>query len=166
MKMNNILRKTTINLFYKNDLIKFNEIDNYVYGLEVLLLKIAHTSVFILFGILNKNLLSLLLFLYLFSYIRARIHGYHANTRIKCLLLSLIMCFILCLGLVYKFPKREILLFMNLITTLLICKIIPKSSPFLFSLTMLVFFAPNKIINPIFFAEFFSLILYYLEINK
>lgn len=161
MERDNILKKTVILLYYKKNLIELNDIESYVYGLEVLLLKFTHTLIFLVFGILNNNLPSVLVFLYLFSYIRSRIHGFHAKTRSQCLLYSIIMCIILNIGLIYKLPNNEII-FINMIFTIILCKIIPKSAPFLISIEILLLLLPYNLLYSIFVAELFSLLLYYI----
>ena len=99
------------NQLYKNHYINSRELDEYRYGIELFLSKIAHfTGIFItsflikgFYGVLTGILFSLF-----FINLREHSGGYHSSTRIKCFFISILMTFML---LLYIMDQNYIVLF-------------------------------------------------------
>ena len=72
-----------------NDIIKFDDVSVYQYGLEVLIMTIAKFTGLFLIGLLTGYLIETIVFILAFSSIRIYAGGYHASTVFKCFMLSL-----------------------------------------------------------------------------
>ena len=80
-----------VNFIIKNsdDEIKNQEILKY--GLELLILKTFFVSILLIIGILSGNILESIVFTVSFSQIRSISGGYHAKSRLSCLIISVLL---------------------------------------------------------------------------
>lgn len=79
------------NLMLKKNLISSDDVEIYEYGLELLQLKIIHMSFILLIGLCLGYLLEVIVFILSFFTLRANIKGYHAKTRIACIIISIMI---------------------------------------------------------------------------
>lgn len=85
-----------INYLIKKNFIVEDEKEEYLYGIEVLELKILHTVGIIAISIINHRFIEMILFLTFYSYIRSIIGGFHAKTRVACFVISIMMAAFTC----------------------------------------------------------------------
>ena len=83
--MNKIARKIAQDLVV-NEIIDNAQIEEYAYGLEVVLLKAVNYSTIIALAIMMKRLMPTLFFLISYIGLRGRTGGYHAKSAIHCYL--------------------------------------------------------------------------------
>lgn len=161
-----MIHKLTEYLFYKKNLIEYDEIEEYKYGLEVMILKLIHFLLFFIFGIIHNCLIPLIIFLMIFSHIRSEVNGYHATTRFRCLIISFAMVISLYFCILNKIIDKEYLIFLNILLSLLLFKQCSKLFNKLSFLIIVMIMAPYNIVISIFVAELFPLILYYINAIK
>ncbi|WOO36378.1 accessory gene regulator B family protein [Anaerocolumna sp. AGMB13020] len=86
-----MLDKTAVRLvdrLIKKGIIKEQESELYLFGIETAMLKILHLLTYIVMGVLIGELTGLLLFLAVFIPLREYSGGYHASTKLKCYIVS------------------------------------------------------------------------------
>jgi accessory gene regulator B len=86
-----VLDKATVSLvdrLIKKGIIKEQESELYLFGIETAMLKVLHLLTYILMGVLIGELTGLLLFLAVFIPLREYSGGYHAATKLKCYIVS------------------------------------------------------------------------------
>ncbi|WP_313346261.1 accessory gene regulator B family protein [Sedimentibacter sp.] len=82
--MINKISKNVAVFFIKNNLIQVDEIDIYIYGLQLIISSILGISIILFFGIISDHLTDSLIFLFCFIILRQYSGGYHANSYLKC----------------------------------------------------------------------------------
>ena len=82
--MINKISKNVAVFFIKNNLIQVDEIDIYIYGLQLIISSILGISIILFFGIISERLTDSLIFLFCFIILRQYSGGYHANSYLKC----------------------------------------------------------------------------------
>lgn len=75
----------------KNHSIKEDEFLIYKYGLSVLVTGVFQTLIIILLGIVTDSIVYTIIFLLVLSSERRFLGGYHANTKIECMVINIIM---------------------------------------------------------------------------
>lgn len=84
--------------FLINQMLKCGVIDSedrelYEFGLHIWLIKLLHYFVFYIFAFFSHSILETTCFLVMFITLRRRAGGYHASTKLKCLMLSVVIAF-------------------------------------------------------------------------
>jgi len=82
--MINKISKNVAVFFIKNNLIQVDEIDIYIYGLQLIISSILGISIILFLGIISERLTDSLIFLFCFIILRQYSGGYHANSYLKC----------------------------------------------------------------------------------
>lgn len=82
--MINKISKNAAVFFIKNNLIQEDEIDIYIYGLQLIISSILGISIILFLGIISERLTDSLIFLFCFIILRQYSGGYHANSYLKC----------------------------------------------------------------------------------
>ncbi len=82
--MINKISKNVAVFFIKKNLIQEDEIDIYIYGLQLIISSILGISIILFFGIISEHLTDSLIFLFCFIILRQYSGGYHANSYLKC----------------------------------------------------------------------------------
>ncbi len=82
--MINKISKNVAVFFIKNNLVQEDEIDIYIYGLQLIISSILGISIILFFGIISERLTDSLIFLFCFIILRQYSGGYHANSYLKC----------------------------------------------------------------------------------
>lgn len=157
-------KRLATDLFYRNKLIKLDEIEDYAYGIELLTLKIIHILLFAIFGFIYGKILSVIIFLAFYSFIRSRIGGYHAKNCLSCFFYSIIISISLCLCLELQNINVIRLIFSYFILTLLLCILYPKISFRILFLFLFILNFSYQLFFPIWFAELISILLYFFNI--
>ncbi len=80
--------KELAKILYDEKVIKKSEIEVCNYGFLILKMKIFHTIIIILMGILTKNLLQVCAFFLVYDLLRKNSGGYHAKSIWHCYLLT------------------------------------------------------------------------------
>lgn len=159
------VRRITEILFYNNNLIVYDEIEEYTYAIKILILKILHIVVFISISIVWNCFFPMIIFLSIFSFIRSRIGGYHAATWGRCVLISYIIGIAFCLSV--NIPSvirlKEYIFILNVFIIFYISRIESKLLIYLVIMGITMIFLPYEFIIAVFLGELFSLILYYLS---
>lgn len=91
--MDSILRKIPLKMF-ELDMIEATDLDLIQYGLELFLLKIVHFGGIFLLAFLTKGLYgvgTMIIFSIPFLVLRSNSGGYHAKTRLRCFIISLLI---------------------------------------------------------------------------
>ena len=91
--MDSILRKISLKMFELN-MIEASDLDLIQYGLELFLLKIVHFGGIFLLAFLMKGLYgvgTMIIFSIPFLSLRSNSGGYHAKTRLRCFIISLLI---------------------------------------------------------------------------
>lgn len=136
--MHKLYKTFSINItsfFIKNGIISKKNKDIYEYGFEVLISTFTYTIVFVLTSFLTKTLLSSLLFWLGFSIVRSIAGGYHANTHLRCHLLTMsnhvmFICFLYCIPNHLKSYISTIILLLSSIIILVFAPIAHPNKPF------------------------------------
>lgn len=155
-------KKIAISLFLKNNLIQYDEIDEFTYGLEVLCLKIMHILVFLILGYSYGKLISMLIFLSTYSFIRSRIGGFHAKKSINCLIISFLIGICLWYCLCINHLNVKVIIITHCLLSIIICFLYPKLLPIIVIL-LLTFVFPYYVYIPIWFAELVSVLLWFVN---
>lgn len=79
------------NILFKHGIISKDEIDEYQYGIEVLMLKCLHLSSILIISLTLGFLIESIVFLLVYNNIRGTIGGYHAKTKIICLIFTILI---------------------------------------------------------------------------
>ena len=82
--MVNKLSKNVAVFFMENDLIQKDEIDIYIYGLQLIISSIIGISIILVAGIIFERFKDSLIFLFIFIIMRQYSGGYHADSYLKC----------------------------------------------------------------------------------
>lgn len=85
----------TLLLCGKN-IINHEDIEEYLYGLEIIELKVIHFSFIMCIAIFSEKGFESITFLYIYSSIEAIIGGYHSKSRIFCLIISMLRILFIC----------------------------------------------------------------------
>lgn len=75
----------------KSGLIDKNDKEIYLFGIETALLKVVHYSTMLIIGICFGMILQTITFIIAYTILREYAGGYHANTKIRCYLISWII---------------------------------------------------------------------------
>ncbi|MEG2506487.1 MAG: accessory gene regulator B family protein [Longicatena sp.] len=150
-----------------NGVIDNQQIEEYVYGFEVLKLKIIHSFLIMLIAFYTGKFIPILLFLYLFSSVRSLIGGKHAKSKYVCLFISLMMTMFACF-ILEKNSLPNWLFVIGIFILILKIGYIIKSKMFSknilyisFLLTLIAFILDmEQILIVIYLALLFSLLLY------
>lgn len=103
--------------------------DIYIYGMELLLSFIINTVIILLIGIVSGKILPTLIFLILFVAVRRFTGGFHANTYLKCKIITVgTYIAVLCLSSLY-YPPTVIKMLCYLAGILLIALFGPIENP-------------------------------------
>ncbi|MSU01477.1 accessory gene regulator ArgB-like protein [Tissierella pigra] len=94
---NNMIEKIT-NYFVVNELIKDEDKEIYAYGLHQGLLILINIITTILIGFIFKAVWESILFIIVYTPLRAYGGGYHAKTEVKCYLFSIALILVVLLG--------------------------------------------------------------------
>jgi len=88
--LNKLINKIVESLV-KSGLIRREDKEIYLFGTETALLKIAHYSTMIIIGICFGMILQTIIFIIAYTALREYSGGYHASTRIRCYIISLLV---------------------------------------------------------------------------
>ena len=105
-----------LSIMIDRNIINNDEYEVYKYGLEVLFLKVTHTISIILIGFVFGKLTETFVFLLFFSLLRKYIDGYHADTKKKCLTMTIVLS----LGIVLLFSTNIEMISQEIINYILI----------------------------------------------
>lgn len=78
-------------LLRRHDIINDNDLEIYSYSFYSIISYIAESILLLLIGILLKEYIKALIFVIIFPALRKHTGGYHANTKVKCIILSVIL---------------------------------------------------------------------------
>lgn len=84
--------KSIVNKMVENKIIDAEKFEIYVYNLQIITLSLLIHLLLLFFAAISGHLIDLLLFMIAFDGIRQFSGGYHCNTAIGCVVLSVIMC--------------------------------------------------------------------------
>lgn len=110
-----------------NDIIRFDDVSVYQYGLEVLLMTAVKLLGIIFIGVMTGYLIESILFVLAFSSIRVYAGGYHAPSIFKCFALTL--CFIFADILICSFFSTQHLPILSVLSAFVGFGLIYKYSP-------------------------------------
>ncbi|MCX7714501.1 MAG: accessory gene regulator B family protein [Clostridia bacterium] len=91
--------------FYKNDIIKEDDIEVYAYGLEILLSSVLNVLAVLLISVFVSQFWGTIAFLIAFIPLRTYAGGYHADTHLSCFLI-LLCVYIMDLAVVLFMPEQ------------------------------------------------------------
>lgn len=117
--------------FIKNKIISGDKKAVYEYGFEILISTLAYTLLFILISLITNTILESLVFLVGFFVVRTIAGGYHANTYLKCHILSVInhIVFVVSYHCVPEVWKKYICLVVLLVSSVFIIVFAPVDHP-------------------------------------
>lgn len=107
--MINYISKMITNFFLQQESISEDEKEIYQYGVEITISSILNILFVLLLSILFRSLLSGIVFLMCFIYVRRYTGGYHAETYFRCnsaLCITYIVVFLISRGDYYDTPSK------------------------------------------------------------
>lgn len=135
--MSHQIAKTIAQFFCAKDIISKHNIDAYAYGFEILFLSIINWGTILIFMFITQTFFESILYMFVFILLRHHSGGYHADTHLKCFILT-ISAYITVL--IFTVIKWSLFSFIILLSNIL------------FSLVVTIFFAPiehkNKPVTP------------------
>ncbi|MDF9866496.1 accessory gene regulator B [Bacilli bacterium PM5-3] len=78
-------------LMIKNKIINEEEAEVFIYGIELFFLKLAHTLIVLLIGLMFNRFLETFFFVIFYEMLKTNINSYHSKSKIICYLLSVLM---------------------------------------------------------------------------
>jgi len=127
--MINLVTEILVNRLVKKKIISEKEIEIYQFGIECFIMKACHIISYFIIAICFHMVLELLIFLMTFMPLRVYAGGYHANTPVKCYIVS---CFAVlsAMCLIYLMPTQIIQysIRMALVVSFVLLIIVPVES--------------------------------------
>lgn len=103
--MYKFLSNSITDLFIKHNLISDVKKDIYVYGFEIIISTIVYALIFIISALVTSTFWESLVFFFGFHFVRKFCGGFHANTYLKCHLMTAITHYI-AIGFLLFFPTK------------------------------------------------------------
>ncbi len=121
-----------MNHIYKQGFIEKGELDTYVYGMDIFLSSLIEVASIIAISLIFNNFIETVLFFMAFIPLRIFAGGYHADTRLRCYLISLVVysVFTLVLSLLHQSTYTIIVVIgivISIITILLFAPVIHQN---------------------------------------
>ncbi len=102
------LSESIAQFFYVKNLIPEDEIDSYIYGYEVMLITVINWGTILLIMLFTGRIIETLLYMSYVIVLRHHVGGYHADTHVKCTVLSISAYIIFLLLLCYFSNKLAV----------------------------------------------------------
>lgn len=109
-----------VNFLIKNDVIKKDDQEIYIYGFDRILTPLLNIATTVLFGVILGELYQGLIFVFSFMALRKYSGGYHANTPIQCYALTTLAILAALLVMKFIFVNRFICLGLMVLSSLVI----------------------------------------------
>lgn len=120
------LTKQFVNKLVSSNLIKKEDIEIYSYGFKEMLFIILNLITTLVIGILFNKILEIIVFMITYISIRIYAGGYHARTKLKCYIFSVLMLIIVCYILKTELLNNRLLI---IISTIIASYIILSLAP-------------------------------------